>query len=59
MGWKQRIFYFYNLHIKKRENIDISMFSRFLSGGANRTRTDDQSFADSCLTNLAIAPLNA
>ena len=36
--------------IKKRENIDTSTFSRFFFGGAYRSRTDHQSFADSCLT---------
>ena len=35
---------------KKRENIDISTFSRFNFGGDTRIRTGDQSFADSCLT---------
>ena len=34
----------------KQENIDISIFSRFSFGGAYRSRTDHQSFADSCLT---------
>ena len=41
------------LHIKiykKRENIDVSTFSRFYYGGDTRIRTGDQSFADSCLT---------
>ena len=37
-------------NFKRRENIGIPIFSRLLFGGAYRNRTDDQSFADSCLT---------
>ena len=43
--------YFQDKSIQKTEKIfDISIFSRVLFGGAYRSRTDHQSFADSCLT---------
>ena len=43
------------LHLTQIKNQSLQI-DFLLFGGANRTRTDDQSFADSCLTNLAMAP---
>lgn len=49
--------FIYILNIKTI-NIDISTFYRFFYGGTSQNRTEDESFADFCLTTWLRCHIN-